>query len=155
MTDKTPIVFSDDASTPKAPNDAVVPTVSSLSKADQIKVEMQVFSDLLTRHFWDDGEYTAIFVQADDAELKMLQSKFPKHQPPIKPNYLADLRPNEMPRDKDTGRGAMILSVDVNEPDADGTVQAIGRWYAGGAVTGFYTFVLKPKDGDWEIQNQP
>jgi hypothetical protein len=153
--DKAPIVFSDEATAPKAAKDAAVAENPGLSKADQIKIEMQVLGDLLTRHFWDDGEYTAIFIQCDDAQLKMLQNKFPKHKPPIKPNYLADLRPNQMPRDRDTGRGAMILSVDVNEPEPDGTVQAIGRWYAGGAVTGFYTFVLKPKDGDWEIQNEP
>lgn len=151
--DKAPIPFSDDATMTQSTNDAYVPPKPGLSKTDQVKIEMQVFSNLLTRHFWDDGDYSAIFVQADDAELKMLQNKFPKHVPPIKPNYLADLHPNQMPRDKDTGRGAMILSVDVNEPDADGAVQAIGRWYAGGAVSGFYTYVLKPKDGDWEIQN--
>jgi hypothetical protein len=151
--DKTPIVFTGDAVGPQSTNDDYVSPKPGLSKIDQVKIEMQVFSNLMTHHFWDDGDYTAIFLQADDAELKMLQNKFPKHQPPIKPNYLADLRPNEMPRDKDTGRGAMILSVDVNEPEQDGTVQAIGRWYAGGAVSGFYTYLLKPKDGDWEIQN--
>ena len=151
--DKAPIPFSDDAAMTQSTNDAYVPPKPGLSKTDQVKIEMQVFSNLLTRHFWDDGDYTAIFVQADDAEFKMLQSKFPKHKPPLKPKYLADLRPNQMPRDKDTNRGAMILSVDVSEPDADGTVQAIGRWYAGGAVSGFYTYLLKSKDGDWEIQN--
>lgn len=153
MIDKRPIAFADDAAMPQSTNDDYVAPKPGLSKSDQVKIEMQVFSNLLTRHFWDDGGYTAIFVQTDDAELKMLQNKFPKHNPPLKPNYLADLRPNQMPRDKDTGRGAMILSVDVGEPDADGTVQAIGRWYAGGAVSGFYTFLLKPKDGDWEVQN--
>ncbi len=151
--DRASIPFTDEATMSQSTNDAYVPPKPGLSKMDQMKIEMQVFSSLLNRHFWDDGEYTAIFVQADDAELKMLQNKFPKHKPPIKPNYLADLRPNQMPRDKDTGRGAMILSVDVNEPEPDGSVQAIGRWYAGGAVSGFYTYVLMPKDGDWEIQN--
>lgn len=151
--DKAPIAFTDQPVGPETTNDAYVPPKPGLSKNDQVKIEIQVFSNLLTRHFWDDGEYTAIFLQADDAELKMMQNKFPKHHPPLKPNYLADLRPNQMPRDKDTGRGAMILSVDVNEPEPDGSVQAVGRWYAGGAVSGFYTYVLQPKDGDWEIQN--
>ena len=153
MIDRAPIAFTDQPVAPEGTNDAYVPPKPGLSKTDQVKIEMQVFSNLLTRHFWDDGDYTAIFLQVDDAELKMLQSEFPKHKPPLKPNYLADLRPNQMPRDKDTGRGAMILSVDVNEPEPDGSVQAIGRWYAGAAVSGFYTFVLVPKDGGWEIQN--
>ena len=72
--DKKPIVFSDDATAPQSTNDDYNPPKPGLSKIDQVKIEMQVFSNLMTHHFWDDGDYTAIFVQADDAELKMLQS---------------------------------------------------------------------------------
>jgi hypothetical protein len=61
------------------------------------------------------------------------------------------LPPNRSPIDKDTGRPAMILSVDVGEPNADDSVDALGKWYAGGAVTGFYSFVLKKSGDDWTI----
>jgi hypothetical protein len=47
----------------------------------------------------------------------------------------------------------MILSVDVGEPNADDSVDALGKWYAGGAVTGFYSFVLKKSGGDWAIES--
>ena len=45
----------------------------------------------------------------------------------------------------------MILSVDVSEPDADDSVDVLGRWYAGDAVAGFRAFNLKEVDGDWKI----
>ena len=54
--------------------------------------------------------------------------------------------------DKDTGKPAMILSVDTLETEGD-TVQAIGKWYAGGAVTGYYTFILKKDADNWVIQS--
>ena len=60
-----PIVFS---SAPKMP--AVVsqpaPVVIGLSKEDEHKIDLAVFGYLLDRHFWEDGNYTALFVQADD-----------------------------------------------------------------------------------------
>lgn len=46
----------------------------------------------------------------------------------------------------------MILSVDTLDPE-DGTVEAVGRWFAGDAVTGFYTFELKKIGGKWRIQS--
>ena len=152
-TDKDKIVFTDDSSLPHLQTNAIAPPkLNNLDKADEAKIEMQVFSNLLTRHFWDDGGYTAIFLQADEAEVKALQKKFSDRQPPIKENYRADLHPNRAPLDKDTGRPAMILSVDVSDPEADGSVTAIGKWYAGGAVTGFYSFSLKKNGEDWEVQ---
>jgi hypothetical protein len=54
--------------------------------------------------------------------------------------------------DKDTGKPAMILSVEVAEPAADDSVAAIGKWFAGGSVSGFYTIVLKKTGDDWAIQ---
>ena len=150
---KNKIVFTDDGSLPRlATNVVAPPTVKGLDKADVVKIELQVFGALLTRHFWDDGAYTAIFLQADDAEVAAMQTKFPGRVPPIKAGQRADVRLNRTPLDKDTGKSAMMLSVDVSEPEADGSVPAIGKWYAGGAVTGFYSFVLKKNGEDWEIQ---
>ena len=122
-----------------------------LSEADRQAVELTVFSQLLTHYFWYQKEYSAIFLQADDAQEKALISQFPRHIPPVKPSYHSEVRPNQTPLDKDTGKPAMILSVEVSDPESNGRVQAIGRWYAGPAVTGFYTFTLtKSKDG-WEV----
>ena len=75
-----------------------------------------------------------------------LTRQFPGHVPPIKPGCRADLRPNLTSRDKDSGRPAMILSVDTLEA-TNGVAEAIGRWYAGPAVSGFYTFELKKSGG--------
>jgi hypothetical protein len=150
---KNKIVFTDDGSIPRlTTNSFTPPMVKGLNKTDVAKIESQVFGALLTRHFWDDGNYTAIFLQADDAEIEAMQKMFPDRVPPIKAGYRANLRLNRTPLDKDTGKPAMILSVDVSEPDADGAVPAIGKWYAGGAVTGFYSFILKKNGDDWEIQ---
>jgi hypothetical protein len=131
---------------------AAVPQTRKLAKDDVAKVEMAVYGYLLQRHFWDAGEYSAIFLQADDAEVKAIRRTFPDHHPPIKEAYRAELRPGRTPVDKDTGGRAMILSVDALEPERD-TVSAIGRWYAGDAVTGFYTFELKKNDGEWNIES--
>jgi len=89
---KNDIVFTDDASLPRLETNAVAPVkASSLPKADETKIELQVFSNLLTRHFWEDGEYTAIFLRADDAEVAALQKSFPDRKPPIKEGYRADI----------------------------------------------------------------
>lgn len=150
------IVFSDEASVPRLETNALAllpPLKNSLPPAEITQIELLVFRNLLTRHFWDDGDYTAIFLRADDAEVKTLQKLFPDRKPPIKEGYRIDLQPNQSPRDKDTGKSAMILSVDVGDPEADGSLTAIGKWYAGGAVTGFYSFQLKKNGQNWEIQN--
>jgi hypothetical protein len=154
--EKEDIHFSDEGSTPHLETNAI-PTFRpiSLPKEDEVKIELAVFSNLLTRHFWDDGGYTAIFLRADDDEVAALQKKFPDRKPPIKESFRADLQPNLSPRDKDTGKPAMILSVDIDDPDPDGSVTAIGKWYAGGAVTGFYSYHFKKTGDDWVIQNEP
>jgi len=123
-----------------------------LSRMDLFKVEVVVYSDLLRRHFWDDGEYSAVFLQGDDDEVDVLIKAFPHHVPPIKRSYHADVRPNRTPVDRETGRPAMILSVDTLDP-VDDKVQAIGKWYAGGAVTGFYNFSLRKINGDWVVES--
>ncbi len=35
----------------------------------------------------------------------------------------------------------------------NGVAEAIGTWYAGGAVSGLYAFVLVRVDGEWTIQS--
>jgi hypothetical protein len=151
---KEEIRFSDERS-PEPTNAAAIaalPQPQRLEKADLLKVEIAVYGYLLQRHFWDAGEYSAIFLQADDAEVEAIRRTFPNHNPPIKAAYHAELRPGRTPVDKDTGEPAMILSVDALEPEGD-TVAVIGRWYAGDAVTGFYTFELKKNGAEWVIES--
>jgi hypothetical protein len=76
----------------------------------------------------------------------------PRHVPPIKPNDRVELRENRTPLDRDTDRPAIILSREISDP-TNQTVEAIGRWYAGGAVAGFYGFELYQVGDDWIIQN--
>jgi len=121
-----------------------------LAREDQFKIQVAIYGYLLNRHFLEGGEYSAVFVQGDDEEVAALIKQFPNHVPPIKPSDQANLRPNQTPLDRQTGKPAMIFSVDALEP-ADGTVLAIGRWYAGAAVSGFYTFTLRKTDGEWGI----
>jgi len=149
---KEEIRFNDERS-PEPTNAAATapPQTPGLEKADLLKVEMAVYGYLLQRHFWDAGEYSAIFLQADDAEVEAIRRAFPNHIPPVKEACRAELRPGRTPVDKDTGGPAMILSVDALEPEGT-TVDAIGRWFAGDAVTGFYTFELKKNGAEWVIE---
>ncbi len=84
-------------------------------------VEEQVYSNLLTGHYWDDNGYSAIFLSTSDLEVQTLHDKFPNRVPPIKPSNRVDLRPNSPPLDKDTGKPALIVSVDLSEPAQDGS----------------------------------
>jgi hypothetical protein len=149
---KDKIVFTDDADIRAAIASASTPPAQPrLEKADELKIEQVIFSYLLDRHFWDLADYSAVFLQADDSQVKAMINKFPDHAPPIKYSYHVIAQPHKTPLDADTHKPAMILSVDVNEPNADATVDAIGRWYAGDAVTGFRAFHLQKTDGDWQI----
>jgi hypothetical protein len=146
------ISFSDEADIRAAMTSATTPpTLPKLDKGDQLQIEQLVFSYLLDRHFWDLADYSAVFLQADDAEVKAMMKKFPDHNPPIKQTFRVLVQPHRTPVDKDTGKPAMILSSDVNEPNPDGAVDAIGRWYAGDAVTGFRAFHLQKTDAGWQI----
>ncbi len=157
-TSKNPIQFSPSHMATLNPRDEAPVTTPKgnekpkLPKQDLFDVEVVVYSYLLKGHFWDDGGYSAVFLQGDDDEVDALIKAFPNHVPPIKPSYRADLQPNRTPVDKDTGKPAMILSVDTFDPEGD-TVQAVGKWYGGSAVTGYYTFVLKKDAGNWVIQS--
>ena len=153
-TRKEQIQFSDEhlPQPTNAATAAVPPQTPRLEKGDLLKVETAVYGYLLQRHFWDAGEYSAIFLQADDVEVAAIRRIFPNHVPPIKAAYRAELRPGRTPVDRDTGKPAMILSVDALDPEGD-TVAVIGRWYAGDAVTGHYTFSLRRADGGWMIES--
>ena len=157
-TDKSDIVFTDQATMPHIETNSPALALqkrNSLARPDEDKIDLAVFGNLMTRHFWDDGGYTAIFLQADDEVVAALQKQFVDRKPPVKEAYRVNLQPNMAPRDRDTGQPAMILSADVSDPEADGSVTAIGKWYAGGAVAGFYSYQLKKVGDDWEIQNAP
>jgi hypothetical protein len=152
-TDKETIQFSD--AHLQRPDDPITRTATDpkkLGKQDLSKVELAIYNYLLQRHFWDNGEYSAIFLQGNDDEVDAVIKQFPKHVPPVKTSDHAQLVPNRTPLDKDTGKPAMILSVDALDPEGD-TVQAIGKWYAGGAVSGFYTFTLKKTGDGWVIES--
>ena len=123
-----------------------------LEDRDEFKIEVAVYGYLLERHFSDQGEYSAIFLEGSDAWVAALIRKFPNHVPPIKPSNRMQLHPNQTPIDKDTGKPAMILGVEAMDP-TNGVAEAIGTWYAGGAVSGLYAFVLVQVDGEWTIQS--
>jgi len=123
-----------------------------LEGRDDFKIEMAVYGYLLGKHPWDNGQYSAIFLEGSNDWVAALIRKFPKHVPPIKPSTRAQLRPNQAPIDKDTGKPALILSAKAIDPTND-VSEAIGTWYAGEAVSGLCAFVLVKVDGQWTIQS--
>jgi len=127
------------------------PVVRGLTKADEEKIDLIVLSALLEKRFWEGGHDTALFLQADDKVVGLMIQKYPQHNPPIKPSTHIDLSSNQAPLDKDTGQPGMILGADASDLNADGTVDVIGRWFAGHAVQGFYTFKLKKTGEDWQV----
>ena len=120
---------------------------------DDFKIKQTVIAYLLERHFWEDGDYSAIFLGGDDAEVAALMRKFPDHKPPIKPAYYADLRPNRAPLDKGTGKPGIILSAETSEEPTGDTADAIGRWYAGDMVSGVRVFSLRKTGANWVIES--
>ncbi len=149
------IVFKDEQSAQTQETTTAIkaaPKPKKLSKPDEQQVERLVFGYLLGRHFFDNGDYTGVFLQTGDDQVAAMQAQFPAHVPPIKPSYRVDMPANRTPVDKDTGKAAMVFTVETAEPNADDSVDALGRWYAGGAVTGFYTFHLTKANGDWRIE---
>lgn len=146
------IVFSDESEIrAAAANTASAPAKAQLERADELKIEQVIFGYLLERRFWDLADYSAVFLQTDDPQVAALMKKYPDHVPPIKQSSHAEIRANQAPLDKDTDKPALILSVDVNEPNPNGSVDAVGRWYGGDAVTGFRSFHLTKLNDDWQI----
>lgn len=151
-----PIVFLSAAKVPAFARNNTASSIKSqnthgLSKVDEQKIEMDVFSYLLKHKQWDNGDYSAIFLQASDNVVQGLIQKFPNHQPPIKQSSHLDLHSAKMPLDRDTGMPVMILGTEIGKPKANGTVDVIGRWYAGSVAKGDYTFTLKKTRGAWKI----
>src|ERR1035438_3909546 len=68
--------------------------------SDEFKIEAAVYGYLLERHFSDQGEYSAIFLEGSDAWVAAMIRKFPNHVPPIKPSNRMQLHPNQTPIDK-------------------------------------------------------
>jgi len=126
--------------------------MQKLEAGDEFQIEAAVYGYLLGRHFTDQNEYAAIFLEGDDARVAALIRRFPNHVPPLKPSHRVELHPNQTPIDKDTGQPAMILSAKAVDP-TNGVAEAIGTWYAGPAVSGLYAFVLVKVDGEWVIQS--
>jgi len=154
-TDREKIVLLSDNNLPKRIRNDLPPgppPKKTLEQMDRTKVDLEIFGWLLQRNFGDDGAYSAIFLQAEEAETAVLMKHFPGHVPPIKPLQEVELRPGKSPLDRETGRSAMILSVDALDPEDD-TVEAIGKWFAGDAVTGFYTFTLRKSGEEWHIES--
>ena len=151
-TNQEKIVFTDDAAVRAAAASVIQPPEQKkLGQADDLKIEQLIFGYLLERRFWDMPDYSAVFLSADDAQVAVMMKKYPAHHPPIKKSSHVTVQPHQTPMDKDTHKPAMILSADVNEPNADDSVDALGRWYAGDAVTGFRAFNFKKVDGEWQI----
>jgi hypothetical protein len=128
------------------------PARTGLEKADQKKIETEIFTWLLQRAIGEDGAYSAVFLKTDEAITTALMKKFPAHVPPLKPLWHLEVRPGQSPLDQDTGRPALILNVETLEPE-NGMVVAIGRWFAGEAASGFHRFLLKKTDDGWRIEN--
>jgi hypothetical protein len=123
-----------------------------LESRDDFKIELAVYNYLLEKHPWAGNEYTAIFLEGNDDRVAALTRKLPRQVPPIKPSKRAQLRPNEVPIDRDTGMPAVILSAKAMDPTND-VSEAIGTWYAGEAVSGLCAFVLIKENGEWTIQS--
>ena len=147
------ISFNDEASIARLKQtEPPVPLVKpGLPPAELIKIEREVFIWLLASPVGTDSSYSSIFLQADEAGTSSLMKQFPSHVPPIKQLWHLETRPRQSPLDKDTNRKALILSVDVLVPE-NGTVVAIGKWFAGDAAAGFHTFELKRNGNQWQIQ---
>lgn len=148
-----PIVFLSAVKVPAfAESSAASPAeLKGVSKVDEQGIDVAVFSYLLKQNLWDNGDYSAIFLQADDNVVQGLIQKFPHHNPPIKQSSHLDLHSAKMPLDRDTGLPVLILGTEIGAPKADGSVDVVGRWYAGNVVKGHDTFTLKKKGNDWII----
>jgi hypothetical protein len=152
-TNREKIVFGDEQDAGTAMTNAVAtPAPRRLDRTDELEIEMAVYGDLLQRHFWDGGEYTAVFLEDTAAEVEAVQKKFPDHLPPIKANDRLLMRSGRTPLDKDTERPAMVLSVEVLE-FKDDTVEAAGHWFAGDAMKGTYTYSMIKSGDDWVIED--
>jgi hypothetical protein len=146
------IVFSDESEPiSSAGGSTSQPARQALAPADDLKIEQAIYSSLLDHHYWEPASYSAIFLQADDAQVAALIKLYPNHLPPIKPSDQALIQGHQAPLDRDTGKPALVLSTELNEPNSDGSVDALGRWNAGDTVSGFKVFHLNKLADDWHV----
>ena len=131
---------------------SVLSVKKRLQPAELVIIEREIFVWLLTHVVDNDSRYSAVFLQTDEAATVSLLKQFPNHIPSIKQLWHLETRPGQSPLDKDTSRPAILLSTDVMEPE-NGTIDALGKWFAGDAEAGFRTFELGKNGGKWKIQS--
>jgi hypothetical protein len=146
------ILLTDDASVGRLEQSAApaAPVKLGLQPAEIQKIAREIFIRLLASPIGNDSSYSSVFLQADETVTAALMKQFPNRVPPIKQLWHLETRPGQSPLDKDTGRAAIILSVEVMDPE-NGVVVAIGKWFAGDAAAGFHTFEFKKNGDDWQI----
>ena len=147
------ISFSDESQIPRLETKAVLPPVTKtrLEKAEMRQIETEIFTWLLQRPIGAGGACSAVFLKTDEAATSALMKQFSDHVPPLKQLWHLEMRPGLSPLDRDTGRPAVLLSVELAEPE-NGIVTAVGKWFAGDAAADFHTFELKKTGDGWRIQ---
>ena len=126
------------------------PVKAGLLPVELGKIEREIFNWLLTNTVDHNGKYSAVFLQTDETTTASLMKQFPGHIPPIKQLWHLEVRAGQSPLDKDTSRTAIILSAEVMDPE-NGTVVAVGKWFAGDAAAGFRTFEFRKNGEEWKI----
>ena len=149
-----PVLFNDEPQIARFKQSAAPPRPSKprLAPAEVRQIEMEVFAWLLQRPIGD-GMCSAVFLNTDEATTAALMGKIPAHVPPIKQLWHLETRSGQSPMDKDTGRPAVILSVDTLDQETAGTAVAVGKWFAGEATAGFHTFNLVKNGDAWRIES--
>ena len=146
------IIFTSEPVAPRHDSNVPASAAPSLTPEETAGIEREIYSAMLHRDLGAGGNYSAVFLLTDEGQTKRLQQSFPRHDPPIKQLWHADLRQGFAPRDQDTGRPALVFSAVVSEPETNG-VTGIGRWNAGDAMKGFYKFTFEKSGGQWVRQN--
>jgi len=136
----------------KATNAKVVSENQKIAVSDDFKIEVAVYAYLLNKHPWAGGKYASIFLQSSDDRVAVLVKQFPHLTPPLKPGNRAQLRPDQAPLDKDTGKPALLLTAKAVDP-TNGVSEAVGSWNGGETASGLYAFVLVEMNGEWTIQS--
>ena len=118
IADKQAIKFTDDYPPAATGDQRAAPKEPGLTKSELANIELTVFGYLLARHFGQDGDYSAVFIASDESRTDVLRKKFPQHNPPLKPWWHLNQPPGQAPVDLDTGRPALVLTVEAADPVA-------------------------------------
>jgi hypothetical protein len=145
------IHFQSDPVIPPPSEPAQKKSADGLAPETVREIERMVFGWMLEHPTEDEPQYSAIFLRTDEKQTARLMEQFPGHRPAIKQAWHLQLRSGQSPLDKDTGRAAVLLSVDVAEPE-NNQLEAIGTWSAGEASTVRHVFTLKKAGYGWAIQ---